>query len=434
MFLKKIIFAPKFLTMKVLFTFGGLPHYSNFILSRLNNIEGLEIVVVVPERKTGTIGDGVMQTIDGVNFKIIYLPEFRAFYGNFFFKDFIPVLKSEKPDIIVTIWPYILGFASNFSLKRYLRKYNIKLILKEIPFDVPEFGKTYSYYKSKQALQLNEELEENGKVNWRFYLKHFILKHTRKYYYAHLVDATVNYIDDAFRIIGSYGFDKEKIFVTTNSPDTDLIFEAAKKIENLPPVLGENPYRIVHIGRLVKWKKTHQIAQAIQILKEKFPKIELLVIGQGKEEEALKKLAEKLSVQENIRFVGGIYDNETLGRYLNVSSIYVLAGMGGLSINQAMAFGKPIICSTADGTEKRLVKDGYNGFYFNNDDIYDLAEKIGLMLSDEQLMKEMAKNSLKIIEDDVNVHHVIDKYIEAFNFVRGEKLKVQKEQGHALKQ
>ncbi|RLD61560.1 MAG: glycosyltransferase family 1 protein, partial [Bacteroidetes bacterium] len=332
--------------MKVLFTFGGLPHYSNFILSRLNNIAGLEIIVVVPKRDTGTIGDGVMQTHEGVNFKIIYLKEYKAFYGNFFFKDFIAVLEEEKPNIIVTIWPYILGFASGIFLKKYLRKNNIKLILKEIPFHVSKFNNAYSYYKSKFSLQLNEELKQNEKVNWLFYVKHFILKYVRKYYYNKLVDATVNYIDEAYEIVGSYGVDREKIFISTNSPDTDLIFKANEEIKMLPPILKENPFRIVHIGRLVKWKKTHQLIQAIQLLKEKFPEIELLIIGKGKEQIVLELLAEELGVKENIKFIGGVYDNDTLGRYLKASSVYVLAGMGGLSINQAMAFGKPIICST----------------------------------------------------------------------------------------
>jgi len=408
--------------MKVLFTFGGLPHYSNFILSRLNNIAGLEIIVVVPKRDTGTIGDGVMQTHEGVNFKIIYLKEYKAFYGNFFFKDFIAVLEEEKPNIIVTIWPYILGFASGIFLKKYLRKNNIKLILKEIPFHVSKFNNAYSYYKSKFSLQLNEELKQNEKVNWLFYVKHFILKHVRKYYYNKLVDATVNYIDEAYEIVGSYGVDREKIFISTNSPDTDLIFKANEEIKMLPPILKENPFRIVHIGRLVKWKKTHQLIQAIQLLKEKFPEIELLIIGKGKEQIVLELLAEELGVKENIKFIGGVYGNETLGRYLKASSVYVLAGMGGLSINQAMAFGKPIICSTADGTEKRLVKDKFNGFYFKDDDVNDLAEKIKTIISNNELKKLMGENSLSIIKEDVNVHKVIKEYVAAFNFVSGNNI------------
>jgi len=408
--------------MKVLFTFGGLPHYSNYILSRLNNINNLEIVVVVPETNTNTIGDGVKQTNEGINFKIIYLPEQKAFYGNYRFKGLRNILKKEKPDILVTIWPYILDFVVNFRLKNSLKKYNIKLILKEIPFHVPKFNETFKYYKSKEALCLNEELEQNEKIDYKFYIKYFILKYIRKYYYTRLVKATVNYIDSAKEILSSYGLDRDKIFITTNSPDTDLIFAAAKKIKKSKSILPSNKYRIIHIGRLVKWKKTHQIIEAVKLLITDFPDIELLIIGRGKEESNLKSKAENLGVEKNIKFVGAIYDNETLGRYLISSSIYILAGMGGLSINQAMAFGKPVICSTADGTEKRLVKDGYNGFYFKDDDVEDLANKIRYLFNKPELIEQMGKNSLKIIKEDVNVHRVIFEYVNAFNYVTGSKL------------
>ncbi len=403
--------------MKVLFTFGGLPHYSNYILSRLNNIEGLEIVVVVPQNESETIGNGVMQTKEGVDFKVVQLPEYKTFYGKYFFKQFKRTLKAEQPDIIVTIWPYILYFVINLSLKSYIKKHGIKLILKEIPFNVPKFKHTFTYYKSNWALTLNEDLKQSEKVNVKFYMKYFVLKYIRKYYYTRLVDATINYIDAAKEIISSYGLDKEKIFITTNSLDTDLLFQAAENIKNQPLILPENKYRIIHIGRLVKWKKIHQIIHAVAKIKNIIPDIELIIIGKGKEEISLKALVKELNLEENIIFIGGVYDNETLGRYLQASSVYVLAGMGGLSINQAMAFGKPVVCSIADGTEKRLVKDGYNGFYFKSDDIDDLAEKIIRILNNEELRIRMGKNSLQIIKEDVNVHRVIKGYIDAFNYV-----------------
>jgi glycosyltransferase involved in cell wall biosynthesis len=231
------------------------------------------------------------------------------------------------------------------------------------------------------------------------------------------VDATVNYIDDAYEISTSYGLRKEQIFISTNSPDTDLIFEAWEKIKNKPSILDTNPHRIIHIGRLVKWKKTDQIIQALKILITDFPDIELVIVGSGKEEKNLKLLAKKLSIESHVKFVGGVYENEELGEYLLASSLYVLAGMGGLSINQAMAFAKPVICSIADGTEKRLVRDGYNGYYFKPDDIADLAEKIKILLQNPKMIEEFGENSLQIIKNEVNVHTVIKGYVDAFNYV-----------------
>jgi len=410
--------------MKVLFTFGGLPHYNNYILSRLNSVQNLELVVAVPAKGAKTIGDSVKIASDGINFKIIYLEEKKAFYGNYYLNNLLGAIKQEKPDIIVTIWPYILNYIVDYTLRKYLKKNNIKLIIKEIPFDIPPFNQAISYYKSDYALKLNEDLVMSARVNLFFFIKHTLLKWARKYYYTHLVDATVNYIDDAYQISTSYGLKKEQIFISTNSPDTEMLFDALKKIQNEPPVLPPNPYRIIHVGRLVKWKKVDQIIDAVKLLIPEFPDIELIIIGNGKEEPNLKKMAENLQISKHVKFAGGVYENEDLGRYLLSSSIYVLAGMGGLSINQAMAFGKPVICSIADGTERRLVKDNYNGYYFKPDDLDDLTSKIRHLFNNQNLIKEFGENSVQIIKEEVNIHTVMKGYIDAFNYVTENRFKL----------
>ena len=44
--------------MKVLFTFGGIPHYLNALLEKLYK-KGVDIVVVTPQKGNATIGQGV---------------------------------------------------------------------------------------------------------------------------------------------------------------------------------------------------------------------------------------------------------------------------------------------------------------------------------------------------------------------------------------
>jgi glycosyltransferase involved in cell wall biosynthesis len=410
--------------MKVLFTFGGLPHYYNYVLSRLNSVENLEVVVVVPQSETDTIGKGVKQTLEGVNFKIIYLKEYNTPYGNLFLQDLDKTLLAEKPDVLVTIWPYILGFVFYFNHYLLLKRNHIKLIVKEIPFKMPARKGALKYYQSKEYLELNEDLQAVEKTGLKFRVKYQFLSLVRWFYYSFLVDATVNYINEAKEIISSYGLSKEKIFITSNSPDTDLIAQAYQKIKTEPVILPENPHRIIHVGRLVKWKKVHLIIEAMEFLKGKFPNIELVIIGTGPETDNLKQLAADSGLEQNLRFVGGVYNNETLGKYFLASQIYVLAGMGGLSINEAIAFGKPVVCSIADGTEKALVTEGLNGYYFKDDDALDLAKKIELLLSIPEKAEEMSANSLSVIANKINIHTVIKGYVEAFNYVSDNKFQL----------
>jgi len=407
--------------MKVFFTFGGLPHYLNPILNRLNNVENLEIVVAIPKDNAFTFGDSVKVEKSEVEFKVIYLEEKKAFYGNYYLNMLIDALKTEKPDILVTIWPYVLNFVADFKLRRFVKKNNIKIIIKEIPFDIPPYKDVFSYYKSSYALGLNEDMVIKEKVNILFYAKHIFLRAVRKFYYSKLIDASVCYIDEAKEIGSSYGLQKEGIFISTNSPDTDMILDAAKKNANQEPILPKNQFRIIHVGRLVKWKRVDLLVEAVSNLKEEIPEIELLIVGKGKEEANLKAQVDRIGLSDNVKFIGGVYENNELGRYLNASSIYILAGMGGLSINQAMAFEKPVICSVADGTEKRLVREGYNGYYFKNGDSIDLANKIRKLVLDQDKVKEFGDNSLKIIKNEINVYTVLNGYINAFNYVTKNK-------------
>ena len=99
---------------------------------------------------------------------------------------------------------------------------------------------------------------------------------------------------------------------------------------------------------------------------------------------------------------------------MNESSVYVLAGMGGLSINDAMCFSLPIICSVCDGTERDLVVDGVNGYFFEENDVNSLVEKINLILSDPSKAVEMGRKSLQIIKENVNLNTFTNMYIAGY--------------------
>ena len=92
----------------------------------------------------------------------------------------------------------------------------------------------------------------------------------------------------------------------------------------------------------------------------------------------------------------------------------MLPGPGGLAINEAMHAGLPIICSQADGTEKTLVKNNFNGFFFKKDDHSDLCKKINSLTNDNKRIRRMGLNSKKIIKEKINSFKINKKYEKAF--------------------
>ena len=401
--------------MKILFINNGTTHYYNLVLNKLSQVPGIDLKLLVPSQVSKNIGEGVYQTREGIRFPVLELPEYRmaGIYSSF--RGLAGLLLREKPDIIITADTYLYSFLFNLPVVVVKRLLGSKLILKSIPFRVPR------YHEADEAIRTSNASIERF-PNWfnTLLLQSGMLKLIRRKLLFlqktafRLPDAHVNYIDDAFDILGSYGVPRERIFITRNSPDTDMLLAVRASIESVAPILPPCKHRLVHVGRLVAWKHVDMLLRAFARLKKDFSDSELLIIGMGPEEDRLKVLSRHLGISSSVRFLGGIYDPSLLGQYLKASSVYVLAGMGGLSINEAMCFGLPIICSVGDGTEKVLVRDGVNGKYFADGDEDDLVRKISDLFHDPVLLKEMGDHSSKIIRDEINIHTVINGYLRSF--------------------
>jgi glycosyltransferase involved in cell wall biosynthesis len=82
-----------------------------------------------------------------------------------------------------------------------------------------------------------------------------------------------------------------------------------------------------------------------------------------------------------------------------------------------MCYELPVICSVCDGTEKDLIEDGKNGYFFKEDDADDLAAKIIMVLSNKDKRQQMGKESLRIIREKININKVAKNYYHVFKSV-----------------
>ncbi|QEC52075.1 hypothetical protein [Anseongella ginsenosidimutans] len=123
--------------LRILFLLGGLPHYFKLLLNKMNSLEDMEVMLVMPGKRGATLGSGVHESREGADFKLFELEERQAWYGKAAFSGLRPLLKREKPDVLVVGWPYMLQFFFDPLLPRFLRKNNIRLVYRDIPFNMP---------------------------------------------------------------------------------------------------------------------------------------------------------------------------------------------------------------------------------------------------------------------------------------------------------
>lgn len=396
--------------MKILYVFGGIPLYANAMLNRLVE-KNAEIVAVIPARRSKVLGKGV-KVIDErqAAYKIINSRERKTLFGKNYFPDLSEIIQREQPDIFVAGWPYFLQFFKYCSLRKALNKNGVRFVIREIPFQVPPYGKIRAYFREHPMYNEDMKLLSKGLT---FFIRQWATMQIRRYCYAR-ADGALAYSSLGKTIMPTYGIREERVFVTYNTGDSEALLQEKQLLRQEPPILPENSRRIIHIGRLVKWKRVDLLMEAFANVLKEFPDAELVVVGDGPEREPLGRQAMALGITERVLFTGGVYAPKTVGAYMSASSIYVLAGMGGLSINDAMAYGLPVICSVCDGTECDLVTHHGNGLFFRENNVADLSEKIALLLRDPALSKRMGEASLRVIEERINLESVSDRYLDAF--------------------
>lgn len=64
---------------------------------------------------------------------------------------------------------------------------------------------------------------------------------------------------------------------------------------------------------------------------------------------------------------------------------------------EAMSLGLPVIGSNAGGTTEQIA-DGWNGYLFENQNVEDLADKIGLFLDEPSKLKLFGARSRERVE------------------------------------
>ena len=309
------------------------------------------------------------------------------------------LIKKIKPNIIIVHNRHVLNFVLNKRLIELRNKIKFKIYYRTIPFIIPDCNiPLYKSYKGKNIIK-------------KILLKTRILDFFVFNYYKFIfnkIDHFLTYIPLGKKIISSYGIKKNKITTVFNSPDTNELDQIEKEINKKIT----KKYDLIYVGSLSHWKKVDILIEALALFKKR--KINLLIVGEGITKKTIMKNIYSKNLTKKVFFAGSVYKKKKLYKLLKQSKIFVLPGPGGLAINEAMHAGLPIICSEADGTEKVLVKNNYNGFFFKKDNHLDLYNKINYLLKNQNQIFNMGHNSRNIITNLINSNLINKNYETAF--------------------
>jgi len=148
---------------------------------------------------------------------------------------------------------------------------------------------------------------------------------------------------------------------------------------------------VLYVGRLAPEKNLGFLLESFAHLKRSRPEARLVMVGEGPERQPLVADANRLGIGDAVIMPGRLEGDELYGWYL-VADVFVLPSSRepyGAVVNEALAFGLPVVCSRHAGAAA-LIEGKHQGMVLSIDDPAAFAKGVDDLLeegrSDESRM------------------------------------------------
>jgi glycosyltransferase involved in cell wall biosynthesis len=253
---------------------------------------------------------------------------------------------------------------------------------------------------------LGAPLLEGGSSQWgRFIAER---RNSQRKKFLDQLDAVISYSHKGAGEYEGILFSSQNIFVAPNA----VARRPAGQPPQRSPGYDKRP-KVLFVGRIQPRKRIDNLLRACSGLPEAIQPL-LWIIGDGPSRREIQTLAGQ--IYPSAEFPGEMHGSE-LKKYFSQADLFVLPGTGGLAVQEAMAYGLPVIVAEGDGTQNDLVSSG-NGWLITPDDENALTKSLEEALSDPMRLREMGAESFKIVQEEINVEKMVAVFVEAANSVK----------------
>jgi len=151
---------------------------------------------------------------------------------------------------------------------------------------------------------------------------------------------------------------------------------------------------VARMIRSERYKGVEEVLKALPSVRERFPEVRYLVVGDGDDRARLQELARQLGLSGTVEFLGRIGATE-LARVYASASVFVMPSSRegfGIVFLEAAFFGKPSIASIAGGSPEVVIAEK-TGLLIDPGDIESLSAAIIELLSSKDRREQLGRQA-----------------------------------------
>lgn len=334
----------------------------------------------------------------------------------------------KKVILLGTSFPvHFGGGKSDFTL--YFNPLAIESVLEKERFDILHFH-NFGFPSSAQILEKSRALNIltfHSDIERSKFLQEFpVLVELLKMVIDWKVDGLIGVSKVALKILNNCNVPR---VVIPNGIDLKKFNPKIPSVKKFSTSKKTNPkLNILFVGRIEERKGLIYLLRAYQILTQKFQNLRLIIVGEGE----LKKECQDFVKDNNLKEV--YFEGEKSGRelvsYYNTADIFCAPSIYGESFGivllEAMACGLPVVAFDNEGYKSTLEEKKEQKFLVKSKDFVGLAQKLEILIKNENLRKEMAKWGKKEVKN-YSWDKICDKILNFYQFCQKEKAKKEKE-------
>ncbi len=178
------------------------------------------------------------------------------------------------------------------------------------------------------------------------------------------------------------------------------------------PTRSDEPKRVGVVCRLVRLKGVQDILQAIPMISQEMPGVQIVVAGDGRFRTTLEKMTRQLGVTKLVRFLGFVENPWEVYRQLDVLAHATFDPGDSMPTNilEAAAVGVPAVATRWAGIPE-IVRDGETGLLVAPRDVGAIRDALLRVLMDRAFASQLGENARTFVTSHFSMKTVAQTFI-----------------------